>query len=54
MHMVSFEQIPAWVFLIHLFFYAGFYCIIGKQAGRKTDRQTKGGKQYEGVRESQA
>ena len=27
MHMVSFWKISAWVFLIHLLFYAGFYSI---------------------------
>jgi len=27
-YMVHFKQISAWVFLIQMFLYAGFYCII--------------------------
>jgi len=27
-YMVHFKQISAWVFLIHMFLYAGFYCTL--------------------------
>ena len=34
-YMLLFHQISAWVFLIHMFLYAGFYCTTIREAFRK-------------------
>ena len=44
--MLLFYQISAWVFLIHMFLYAGFYCILNLGQQSSPTRGNKGTSVY--------